>query len=112
VTEVALLKHRDPHDETKPYVLLLKTAERTNLAQSGLLGEGMPNHRSVYEVLPGPRELAAGADHLDLRLQTTGANGQKIVQTLTFHRGSYVIDVAYDVTNNGRADRAVRVLPA
>ena len=103
VTEVALLKHRDPHDETKPYVLLLKTAERTNLAQSGLLGEGMPNHRSVYEVLPGPRELAPGADHLDLRLQTTGANGQKIVQTLTFHRGSYVIDVAYDVTNNGSA---------
>src|SRR5262249_28461137 len=52
ITEVQLVKHRDPHDETKPYTLLLKTPERTNVAQSGLLGEGMPNHRSTYEALP------------------------------------------------------------
>lgn len=103
ITEVALLKHRDPHDEAKPYVLLLKTPERTNVAQSGLLGEGMPNHRSVYEALPGPRELAPGADRIELRLQTTAANGSKVVQTLTFHRGSYEIDVAYDVTNGSSA---------
>jgi YidC/Oxa1 family membrane protein insertase len=103
ITEVALLKHRDPHDETKPYVLLLKTAERTNVAQSGLLGEGMPNHRSAYQVLPGPRELAPGAERIELRLQTTTQNGDRVVQILTFHRGSYVIDVAYDITNNGSA---------
>jgi YidC/Oxa1 family membrane protein insertase len=103
ITEVALLKHRDPHDESKPYTLLLKTPERTNVAQSGLLGEGMPNHRSAYEALPGPRELAPGADQIELRLQTTAQNGDKVVQTLTFHRGSYVIDVAYDITNNGPA---------
>ncbi len=84
-------------------MLLLKTPERTNVAQSGLLGEGMPNHRSVYEALPGPRELAPGADRVELRLQTTAANGNKVVQTLTFHRGSYEIDVAYDITNNGSA---------
>ena len=100
ITEVQLLKHRDPFDETKPYTLLLKTPERTNIAQSGLLGEGMPNHRSAYEVLPGPRELAPGADRLELRLQTTAQNGDKIVQILTFHRGSYVIDVAFEITNN------------
>ena len=103
LTEVQLLKHRDPHDESKPYTLLVKNSERTNVAQSGLLGDGMPNHRSTYEALPGPRELAPGADRLELRLQTTAQNGDKIVQTLTFHRGSYVIDVAYDITNNGAA---------
>jgi len=103
ITEVQLLKHRDPHDESKPYTLLLKNSERTNIAQSGLLGEGMPNHRSTYEAVPGPRELAPGADRLELRLQATAPNGDKIAQTLTFHRGSYVIDVAYDVTNNGSA---------
>ena len=103
ISEVSLTKHRDPHDETKPYTLLLRTADRTHVAQSGLLGEGMPNHRSVYEVLPGPRELAPGADKIELRLQTTAPNGDKVVQLLTFHRGTYVIDVAYDVTNNGAA---------
>jgi len=103
VAQVALLKHRDAVDEGKPYLGLLRTPERTNIAQSGLLGEGMPNHRSVYEVLPGPRELAAGADSVELRLQTTTAAGDKVVKVLTFHRGSYVIDVAYDITNAGSA---------
>jgi YidC/Oxa1 family membrane protein insertase len=101
ITEVQLLKHRDPHDESRPYTLLVRNSERTNVAQSGLLGEGMPNHRSTYEALPGPRALAPGADRLELRLQTTAQSGDRIVQILTFHRDSYVIDVAYDVTNSG-----------
>ncbi len=103
ITQVALLKHRDPADESKPYLALLRTPERTSIAQSGLLGEGMPNHRTVYEALPGPRELEPGADRLVLRLQTTAPNGDRVVQALTFHRGSYLIDVAYDITNNGAA---------
>ena len=101
ITQVALLKHRDPADESKPYLALLKTAERLYVAQSGLLGDGMPNHRTTYEVLPGPRELAPGVDRLELRMQQAAANGDKIVQILTFHRASYVIDVTYDITNNG-----------
>jgi YidC/Oxa1 family membrane protein insertase len=52
-------------------------------------------------VLPGPRELAPGADHLDVKLQTTTSTGVKVEQTLTFHRGSYVIDVAYQIVNAG-----------
>ena len=38
-----------------------------------------------------------------MKLQATAANGDKVVQTLTFHRGSYVIDVAFEVTNAGAA---------
>ena len=64
------------------------------VAQSGLLGEGLPNHRTLWQPAAGPRELAPGADTLELKLQASAANGDKVVQTLTFHRGSYVIDVA------------------
>ncbi len=99
IADVALLNHRDPGDEAKPYLALLRTPERTFVAESGLLGEGMPNHRTVYEPLPGPRSLASGADSVALRLQATAANGGKVVQVLTFHRGSYVIDVGYEITN-------------
>jgi YidC/Oxa1 family membrane protein insertase len=101
LTELALNAHRDTHDVSKPYVLLQQNAERTFIAQSGLLGEGMPNHRTLWQALPGPRELAPGMDTLDLRLQATTASGDKVVQTLTFHRGSYVIDVNYQITNAG-----------
>jgi YidC/Oxa1 family membrane protein insertase len=101
LTQLALTAHRDTNDESKPYVLLQRNAERTFIAQSGLLGEGMPNHRTLWQVLPGPRELAPGADSLEVKLQATATNGDKVVQTLTFHRGSYVIDVAYAITNAG-----------
>ena len=103
ITDVALSAHRDTQDEAKPYRLLQKNAERTFVAQSGLLGEGWPNHRTLWQALPGPRELSPGVDKLELKLQASASNGDKIVQTQTFHRGSYVIDVAYDITNVGNA---------
>src|SRR5262249_48596780 len=78
-------------------------AERTFIAQAGLIGDGMPNHRTVYQPLPGPRTLGPGESTLELKLQATDARGDKVVQTLTFHRGSYVVDVAFDVTNNSSA---------
>ena len=103
ISLVALDKHRDGHDDTKPYLALQRNAERTYVAQAGLLGEGLPNHRTLYEVLPGPRELAPGADRVELKLAATTPNGDKVVQVLTFHRGSYVIDAAFDLTNSGSA---------
>src|SRR6476661_5280504 len=103
ITQVALNEHRDTEDKSRPYLLLQKNGDRTFFAQSGLLGEGLPNHRTLWQALPGPRELAPGADTLELELQASAANGDKVVQTLTFHRGSYVIDVDYAVTNAGAA---------
>jgi|KBSMisStaDraftv2_1062788.scaffolds.fasta_scaffold108533_1 YidC/Oxa1 family membrane protein insertase len=103
ISLVALNQHRDGHDTGKPYLALQRNAERISVAQAGLLGEGLPNHRTLYEALPGVRELAPGADRVELKLAATAANGDKVVQVLTFHRGSYVIDAAFDVTNSGTA---------
>ena len=103
IARVALDKHRDAQDPAKPYLALQRNADRTFIAQAGLIGEGFPNHRTTYEALPGPRTLAPGADQLEVKLQAMAANGDKVVQTLTFHRGSYVIDVAFEVTNAGSA---------
>jgi YidC/Oxa1 family membrane protein insertase len=103
ITKVALNEHRDTEDTSQPYLLLQKNADRTFVAQSGLLGEGLPNHRTLWQAVPGPRELAPGADTLELKLQASATNGDKVVQTLTFHRGSYVIDVDYAITNSGAA---------
>jgi len=103
ITLVALDKHRDAQDPAKPYLLLQRNAERTFVAQSGLIGEGMPNHQTLFTALPGPRELAPEADSLEARFEAMAANGDKVVKVLTFHRGSYVIDVAFQVTNAGTA---------
>ena len=99
ITQLALTQHRDTDNADKPYVLLQRNDARTFIAQSGMIGEGLPNHRTLWQVLPGPRELAPGQDQLELKLQATAPGGIRVQQTLVFHRGSYVIDVAYDVTN-------------
>jgi hypothetical protein len=112
ITQVALLKYHDPGDEAKPYLALLRTPERTFVAQSGLLGPGMPNHRTVYTPEPGPRELAPGADRIDPALAGGGTERRS-------HRAG--ADVPSRHLRDRRrlrrhecrhgADRAVRVLP-
>ncbi len=103
ISQVALDEHRDTEDKTRPYLLLQKNIDRIFVAQAGLLGEGLPNHRTLWQPLPGPRALEPGADTLKLALQASAANGDKVVQTLTLHRGSYVIDVDFAITNAGSA---------
>ena len=96
-------EHRDTEDEVPAVSLAAEKCRPDVVAQSGLLGEGLPNHRTLWQPVPGPRELAPGADTLELKLQASAANGDKVVQTLTFHRRSYVIDVDYAITNAGAA---------
>ena len=99
ISLVSFAKHQDATDPTKPYKALQRTTDRTFVAQAGLIGEGMPNHRTAYVAEPGSRELAPGAERIELRLTATAASGDKVVQVLTFHRGSYLIDAAFDITN-------------
>ncbi len=103
ITQVALSEHRETQNADKPYVLLQRNDNRTFVAQSGLIGEGLPNHHTLWQPLPGPRELPPGADKLELKLAAVAATGATVTQTLTFHRGSYLIDVSYEVTNAGSA---------
>ena len=99
VTLVALSEHHDAEDAAKPYRLLQQNENRTFVAQAGLIGEGLPNHRTLWQALPGERQLGPGTDKLELKLAATAADGSKVVQTLTFHRGSYLIDVGFEFTN-------------
>jgi YidC/Oxa1 family membrane protein insertase len=75
ISLVSLAKHQDATDRTKPYRVLQSTPDRTFVAQMGLIGAGMPNHQTRWEVLPGPRELAPGSERVELRLQATAADG-------------------------------------
>jgi YidC/Oxa1 family membrane protein insertase len=96
-----LLKHKDQQDATKNFVLL--GPEHAYAAQSGLIGEGMPNHRTLWRVLPGERTLATGAKELQLRLEADGPNGLKVRKLYTFRRDSYLVDVAFELQNAGAA---------
>src|SRR5258706_9652288 len=69
--------------------------------QSGLLGQGLPTHNTMYSAGSQSYQLAAGQAKLEVRLVAPVDSGLQAVKILTFHRGSYVIDVGYEIHNTG-----------
>jgi YidC/Oxa1 family membrane protein insertase len=94
--------HRDTEDKNKPLVLFDSRPDHVYVAQTGLIGEGLPNHRTVYKAQQGEYKLAAGSDVIEIRLEAPESAGMKVTKIYRFHRASYVIDVSYEITNQGK----------
>ncbi|MBI3044119.1 MAG: membrane protein insertase YidC [Betaproteobacteria bacterium] len=94
-------KHRDTLDKKKDFVLLEASAERTYIAQSGLIGTGLPNHRSTYTASRERYQLAEGQDSVEVRLVAPAADGMQAAKIYRFHRGSYLIDVGFEIAGSG-----------
>ncbi|MBK8738075.1 MAG: membrane protein insertase YidC [Betaproteobacteria bacterium] len=106
IEEADLKTQQGTVDKNKPYQLLLNTTDRQHVVQAGLLAEGMPNHKTVYTAQPGARKLD-GAESVQLRLSAPiaagPAAGGKVDLVMTFKKGSYVVDVAFEITNADQA---------
>jgi len=102
IRRVTLFKVFSALDPSKPLTLLGPDAKHFFVTQSGLLGEGLPSHKTVYEAAAERFELAAGQDRLVVTLKAQGPAAD-VIKTLTFRRGTYEIDVAYEVANRGSA---------
>ncbi|MBI3147882.1 MAG: membrane protein insertase YidC [Betaproteobacteria bacterium] len=99
IERVALLKHKDTLDKSRPYTLLQNGDGHTHLAQSGLLGENLPNHRTMFTAQPGARSLGMGADRLELRLEAPTVDGIRASKVFTVRPDSYLIEVGFEVVN-------------
>jgi len=92
---------KEPDD--RHVVLLEVSPQRVYVAQTGVVGaDALPNHRTPFSVVDGPRQLAEGQDKLDVTL-VAESGGARLAKTYTFHRGRYDVDVRHDVTNVGAA---------
>lgn len=104
IQRLGFLKHPDAQDKSKYFVLFEKgTGSHNYVAQSGLLGAGLPNHNTNFTSEQDNYELTGNTDQLQVRLIAEGMNGIKVAKLLTFHKGSYVIDIAYEIENNSAA---------
>jgi len=101
LVRLELLKHKDTLDEKKNFVLL--GPEHHYVAQSGLIGAGLPNHRTLFQTTAKEFNLAEGGDSLEVRLEAGTAEGVNVAKTFTFRRGSYRIDVAEEIANGTTA---------
>ncbi|MCP5267607.1 MAG: membrane protein insertase YidC [Zoogloeaceae bacterium] len=98
LTFLELERYSATEDKKKKFTLF--EPKHQYFAQTGLIGEGLPNHRTMFTVVDGPREMGADGK-LKLRFEAKQANGVNVAKIYTFTRGSYLIDVAYEIQNTG-----------
>ncbi len=99
-----LLRHKEATNANKNFVLLGPGHEYA--AQSGLTGAEGPNHRTLWQLETGERNLRPGEQTLSVRFTARTADGLQAEKVYTFHRNSYVIDVTLQVRNGGSAPLA------
>jgi YidC/Oxa1 family membrane protein insertase len=102
--KLELLQHKDKVDRSKNFVLFQQTATQTYVAQSGLIGADLPNHITPFSASAGNHELREGSNDISVDLTAKTAAGVTVVKTLTFHRGSYVIDEKLQIANGTAAE--------
>jgi YidC/Oxa1 family membrane protein insertase len=98
IREVTLLKHPAHGDVKQPFKVMQDKAGAYFIAQSGLLGTGLPNHTAVWTAAATKYSLTA-TDMLEVPFTNNDLPGVLVTKTVVFTRGSYVIDVRYDVKN-------------
>jgi YidC/Oxa1 family membrane protein insertase len=83
-----------------PFRLLNDDTAKIFVAQSGLLSAtAAPDHHAQYQTAQKEYQLAAGADEVKVPLTWTNDKGITVTKTYIFHRGSYAIDVDFEVAN-------------
>ena len=93
-----------------PVRLFNHDGEDTYLLQTGLtgaVGEAAPTHLATWTSATSAYVLAAGTDELRVPLTWTDGHGLTVTKTFTFKRGSYAIDLSYDVQNDSPGPRSV-----
>ena len=103
-----VLNKHSAADSNDGNFVLMSDAQKPMLyiAQTGLMGNDLPNHKSVFTSAATSYTMADGAASQEVRLSWVGAgaaNGVTVHKIYTFHRGSYVIDVNYQISNDSSA---------
>jgi YidC/Oxa1 family membrane protein insertase len=103
IKRIELPQHRSAVDANRTFVLLERDQQHTYVAQSGLIGEGLPNHNSRFTAAAKEYKLADGQQQLDVRLEAAGPNGVTVVKTYRFERGSYSVHLRQELQGGSGA---------
>jgi YidC/Oxa1 family membrane protein insertase len=95
------LQNQADKDGKRPvFKLFEERAGRNYFAQTGFIGQGLPTHKTVFQLEPGEHRLKDGVNSLTLTLKAQ-VDGAEVTRTYTFQRGSFVVDVDTKVKNVG-----------
>lgn len=95
-----LLQHGATEDKSQNFVLLDDSRPpAVYIAQSGLLGGGLPTHKTQFTASASEFQLQPGEEVLEVRLSWQDGNGLEVDKVYVFRRGSYVAGVRHDIRN-------------
>jgi YidC/Oxa1 family membrane protein insertase len=104
IVRLELTQHKATEDRSRNYVLFDNGEKHNYAAQTGLIGNGLPTHKTLFSLGAQNLELKDGEDAVTLRLDAPAtADGIKVAKLITFHRGSYQTEVSYEITNGSGA---------
>src|SRR3989344_5524392 len=104
---LALRHYRVAADKPEqPFPLMQEEGSDLFVAQSGIIGlEGQyPNHKTRFIAEAARYSLADGQNDLRVPMIFRAADGVQYTKTYIFHRGSYVVDVEFEVKNASRRE--------
>ncbi len=114
IRQLTLLKYNASSDEAKDLQLLDDSKAYTYVAQSQLLGEDGQFLLKNIPFQAAQKQYVLNGDKVEIRLSAPETNGLNIDKIYTFTKGSYLINVGFDVTNRSGApvklDAAYRIL--
>jgi YidC/Oxa1 family membrane protein insertase len=91
-------------DKQSEYVLLDdQAAPLLYVAQTGLIGGNLPNHRSTFTSKSDSYQMSADSNELEVRLSWNSDAGFQVDKVYIFKRDSYAIDVRYEIVNNSES---------
>ena len=99
--QLALLKYDSAVDPNKPFLLFNDQGGQVYVAQTGLLSNtiaNLPTHKTIFTA--DKTAYTMTGDKLEVRLTAPETDGVKVSKIYTFTKGSYEINVRYEVTNN------------
>ena len=109
-----LLKYNASSDAGKEFMLFDDSKAYTYVAQSDLLNA---NGQLLLKDVPfqaPQKQYTLSGDQVEVRLSAPETNGLKIDKVYTFHKGSYLINIRFDITNQSgqpvKLDAAYRML--
>ncbi|EQD29533.1 60 kDa inner membrane insertion protein [mine drainage metagenome] len=91
--------HLSAENEHRPVDLFEDHSNLIYVAQSGLLGDHLPNHTSVYQSAVTNYSLEPGEEDISVPLTTEVPGLVSVTKIYHFKRGSYVIGVETRVKN-------------
>ncbi|MDO4696905.1 MAG: membrane protein insertase YidC [Neisseria sp.] len=111
---MTLLQYNAAEDESKDFQLFADGKEHTYIAQADLIDSSGRSLTKGLSFTTPQKEYSLQGDSAEIRLSAATPEGVRIDKVYTFKKGSYLIDVRFDVRNDStaplKAAAAYRVL--